>query len=732
MKTIKQMLRQPLKTVSGVILMTLAVAVLCVCIGQALAVRTTTEDLARQFTTVAIPKGYDNEGGNLVPKVDAQMLGWLEKAAQENPSVIKKIARSGILSAYIPELTPLNITMEKYVGDATSGDIEFRFYQPSPYNRPYSCAMLVITLDEIGEPKEEMFSLPVENLGIKDFFSAEAWAQWYTTAEKKTAIEGYTIELTGTVTDVVSLQSGYRDPVGRIARLTMTAPTLKELEALRLMPGEQYIVYGMDYADEFWKLIGTLNHDGQYDFAGLEPFDPAKLEIATEEDLEKYKVYYKLSGNPLWLTVRGYYKGIALNEYEIWQMNAISMTLDMPVATTEYEPLRSPDGKLRTLLPKEEITYTDLNGETVTVSLAKYKQQYQIPTIDKLEGTVENFLQSEEGALWQSALKRDAVNNHAFAVIGVDDLDYLTDFSLRKTKIVKGREFTVEEISNGARVCIIHEELALANGLQVGDTITPSFYAYDPGLPYQAVEKTGEALNPSASFYFDTTPFTETQTYTIVGICRGENTWPDVAENAYAFSANTIYIPSSAVRTPMETRNGLPFVSIILKNGQIQQFHELAMRAGYAGFFQYNDQGFAKIAENFHNYEELAVQVLLAGVVVYTILLVLFLLLYPGAQRKIVKTMETLGTSRSRRFGSVLLSSLIIIMPASAAGCLLGVQLWGTVVKQLQEFAAATLALQLESEALWMIAGVQLFMVVLLSISVAGLVTTPGRMSDGR
>lgn len=39
MKSIKQTLRQPLKTLTGIILMTLAASILCVCVGQALAAK---------------------------------------------------------------------------------------------------------------------------------------------------------------------------------------------------------------------------------------------------------------------------------------------------------------------------------------------------------------------------------------------------------------------------------------------------------------------------------------------------------------------------------------------------------------------------------------------------------------------------------------------------------------------------------------------------------------------
>lgn len=724
MKTIKQMLRQPLKTASGVILIALAVAVLCVSIGQAMAVRTATKTLKDGFTVIAYPKGSVNEEGNLAPQLNEEMLLWLEKTNQENPGIIKKIARHGILSAYIPELTPL--TQEKYVPNTTTGDWKFQHYLPGPYNRPYSCAMLVITLDEVSEPVEQFLELPVK----KDPF--EDLENWTGTVMMMVEPKGYTIELTGTVTDMISLPEWCQDPMGRIARLTMSAPTLEEIEALNLIPGEQYIVYGMDYMDLFWQWVGTVNFDGRYDFRELEPFEPEKLEILTEEQREKHKIYYELSGNPEWLTLEGYYQGIPMKKEDLWYLNAISLTLDIPLSKNVYEQIRDENGNLLELRLVEGGIYTDLNGETVSVSKEEYEKLYQIPTITRLTGSVEKFLQSDEGTLWQAALERDAINNQAFAVIGVDDLDYLADFSLRRTKIVDGREFTEEDLSTGARVCIIHEELAVANDLQVGDTITPSFYARDPGLPYQNVDQAGEAVNPAASFYFETTPFTETETYTIVGICRGEDTWPNVAENAYAFSANTVYVPKSSVETPMEYRDGIPFVTVVLENSQIQQFHELTTHSGYAGYFKYSDQGYTQIAENFFNYQDLAIQVLWIGTVIYVIMLALFLLLYPGAMRKNVKLMQSLGAGFGRRFGSVLMSALAILIPSTIAGGLTGMLLWGSVAKMMQKYAGAALTLQMEPEVLWTVTAAQLPLAVVLSLIVAVFVATPSRMSDRR
>jgi hypothetical protein len=55
MKTIKQVIRQPLKSDIGLLLMTLAAAIVCLCVGQAMAAKSTEETLNKQFSTVGIP-----------------------------------------------------------------------------------------------------------------------------------------------------------------------------------------------------------------------------------------------------------------------------------------------------------------------------------------------------------------------------------------------------------------------------------------------------------------------------------------------------------------------------------------------------------------------------------------------------------------------------------------------------------------------------------------------------
>lgn len=717
MKITRQLLRQPLKTFSGILLMTLAVAILCTCVGQALAARTTTEKLNQQFSTVVIPLAAKTENLGAVSysaSVNEDVLAWLNQMAVEHPDIVKQISHHGILSAYIPKLTPLNITTERYMAETlTQGNIGFYFYQSEPYAVPYSCAMLVITLDEVSEPEEITTSYPIENLSHSDFSSYAEYKEWLANAAQKAVTRGYTVKLTGTVTDVISLQEGYRNSTGRIARLTMTAPTIEQINELNLIPGEQYVVYGMDYVDEYWKLIGELKLDGRYDWMEFEPFDPSKLVAMDEWERKKFQAYYELFQAEEFKDACAYFYGIMIDQREYAMVNALSMTLALPIPMTEYEAIReNTDGKLLELRPIHDVTYTDAAGKTITIPNEEYTDRYQIPTIARLEGSLEDFLSSAEGSLWKNALERDVINNQSFPIIGVDNLNYLADFSLEKTKIVKGRNFTVEELETGARVCIIHEELAFANGLEVGDIVTTHLYSTDWGLPYQ----NKGLLNPTASFYFDTTPFVETAEYTIVGICRGERTFPDVAQNEYAFSSNTIYVPKFSVQAEMETNNSVAFITPVIHNGKLEEFHALAKQSGYMDCFKYNDQGYSVIAENFHNYAALAEQVLTIGAAIYIVLLLLFLLLYPGTQRKAVQNMESLGVPYFRRLAHVLTSSMAIILPATALGGIVGILLWDWVAEVLQSTAGSSVTLELQSGAQAAVACAQLLLALLLNI----------------
>lgn len=772
MKTLKQLLRQPLKSFVGLVFMTLAATIACLCVCQALAAVSTKKGLDERFSTVAIASLQEDLTGTEMFCVDEEMMDWLQKAARENPDIIKGLAPNSILSAYIPQLSPYNSQARDNVGDYawdaalyTSGN---NTYAGTTH---YDSAMLVITLEEISEPVTPMDVYVFREQMPKGYLStADEWIfylrnlqydayrrdqefqiyqQFIDLALENTLTDGYTVELTGTIDQTLSVPDGMRDPVGMTARLTLTLPSMEEIEALGLVPGQQYIVYGMDYFDDYQLVVEFLKRSSHSGFKHISfaPFDPTQLQEPTEQEKNSYRANKRI--DPVML-----YNFVPLEQWQYDRFNTVSMTLCLPSSLIPYEAVLNEAGEVVDYIPQTVYTYTDGSGKTQTIPMEEYNARYAVPMIAPLGGSAEDFLASAEGKPWQEALEQSQVNSHAFAVVGVDDMHQLPAFALGKSQIGEGREFTAEEVENGAKVCLVHEWVANNAGLQIGDTITLSFYSTDYAAPYQpprvqelllqdTYEAIGESyaptpawekglLRPSASLYFAaTTPFVETAEYTIVGFWQG-SVWPDADKEYYNFSANTVFVPHASVSAAMEQSDSIAFVSVALENGMIRPFHDLVKRGGYAGRFKYNDQGYSEIAVNFHNYESLAQQIMVVGIVLYAILLLLFLLLYPATQRKTVWTMESLGCRFGKRFCHVLLSSMIIMTVASVLGGVAGWLLWDQVVAALQATAESSIALQLEPGVLVMVAAAQLLLGLVLSIFVAIFVSVPRGISARR
>ncbi len=735
MKTVKQLLRQPLKTLAGLVLMTLAAAIACLCVGQALAAQETKKGLDERFSTIALFSLQEELQGVDQILVEQEMLQWLQEMAAQYPDIVQGTERTGFLSAYIPQLQPFN-TSTHSTNQKNNQAIVSEAFEQFTSDPCFDSAMLVITLEEIGQVKTPQDTLLNHLLGRDHFDSDQeynAYLAWYAEQDKneekeislqRTPTNGYTVSLTGTVTQVLSLPEDVRDPVGMTARLTLTLSTMQELDALNLTVGQQYVVYGMDYCDEYRYFVEQMKKSS-FKHVPFEPYDPALLKPISEQEKQYYWQNKRIDAVIL-------YNYVPLDRWQYARLNAISMTMCSPINLLNYKFVSDDSGNWVDCVPPTAYSYTDGSGNTVTLSAEELNARYAVPTIAPLEGSVEEFLASEAGAAWQTALMQSRVNNHAFSVLGVGDVHQMPMFALEMAQIEVGREFTAEEIASGAKVCLIHEWVAEKAGLQLGDTITLSFYETDYGVPYKPNRGQDKGLlRPAASLYFGAAPFVETAEYTVVGFWQG-NVWPSMSESYYSFSANTVLVPQSSVQAPMEQILSLPFVAASLENGTIDQFRQLVNQGGYGNRFKFTDQGYSELVSNFHNYEALAWQIMAVGIVVYAILLLLFLLLYPASQRKTVRTMASMGCHFGQRFGHVLLSSMLIMVLAAVLGAWAGTFLWEQLMGLLQETADSNIKLELQPAMLLQIATVQLLAGLVLSSLVAAFVAAPRGISQRR
>lgn len=625
MKAVLQLVRQPMKLVAGILFVSLAVAIMGVCVGQAVSAVQTEIAMENQFTTVAMPTGKYNLASTTLPTgeimlspsmtLPKELAECMDALATNNPDVVKTVASPGLASAYIPELKSelyTNHYIEGSYAGQMSGSIN-NMLVPSPIGKPYSCAMLEVQLDEILGPTSAT---------VWDINTQRVWAQEVNTY--------HCVDLRATVVGVVGLHGDFLDPVGMDIILTLMLPDETSYEAMDLQLSQRYLVYGMDYFDKNW--------------------------LCTQS------------------------KGVA------GERNCLTLTL------------------------KNKQQLDDLGAE------------YAAPTIVPLYGSVEDYLSSPDGILWKQTLERITINNQAFPILGVENLNYIANFARGYSRIVQGRDFTQEELEQGANVCILAESLAYACGIAVGDTISLNYYNVDSNCPYQVDLPEGQGVvNPTARYFTAATPFVDggEQQYTVVGLYRSDNEWAAPEEDLYAFTPNTVFVPKTSVTATMEETNQGLFRTLVLYNGKMEEFQSLAAEMGYGDLFLCDDQGYTVISQSMHDYKTIAIRALWIGTCLGGVILALFILLFPMSQLGTTRIMASLGATTRQRVCYVLQYCLCILGPGSILGFGSSILLWQRVAELLMTLANANGTAQMDM-GIMLVTTVVIFVA---TISLSGLLT---------
>ena len=714
MRTIRQLGRQPLKTLLGIVLIALAVSILCLCVSQALAASNTLAELDYNFTTIALLTGDRQEDliGNtrfISTELPEDLSNWIDKVIGEHPDIVTS-ADPGLASAVIPELTPDNITQHIRIVDGMN-DFDY-FLESKPVGTPYSCAMLEIILDEIGEPSESIKTYRLNSAGDIGELS-----------------NGIYVPLTGTVYRVIGLQEGYADPTGFTLKMTLRLPDMDAWNEMELLTGEHYLVYGMDYYDQDWYLRGMISDGLMRDLIG--PLDPDGLHYLTDEERLKY-IKNGAKNPPIAYYDDGSIK-TSLDSTEVGFFRSATLTLEDKSIMPQYDwnigENGYPSPSLRT-----EYSYLDENGVNVTISEEAYRERYTVPTIVHLDRSAEEFLSAEDGTRWLEALDNLRLNNHSFPVIGVDKLGHVAEFTLGNARIVGGRDFTQEEMDSGAKVCVIAESLAAASGLSVGDVITPQFYNYDWSSPYQYFLDGGEgSIDPSSYYITPTVTFEETaDTYTIIGLYRQDNEWAYGDDNLYSFTPNTIFVPRASVPSTMDHGDQGFFQTLVIENGKIEEFQRLAADAGYDDVLFYYDQGYTTVAKSLFDYQDVASQAMLTGLLIYIALLSIFLVMFPLQQKKNLLIMNSLGAPKTDMTRHTMLYSIGILVPGTVIGIGAGAILWKHVVDALMNSAKVMVAIELHFLNIALPAIIQLLVALLLTLQFAHVITKKILLSKRR
>lgn len=665
MKTIKQLTRQPLKSFVGMLMVALAAAILVTCVGQYAATALTRANLDDRYDTVAMVSDeyfWDRTPGSTSysTQLPKEIRTWITDTVQTRTDLVKTVSYTGLYSAYVPGLVPDNFSHYE------DGDSMKSQPRSGTENAAYRGAMLEVTLTQVGTCLDE---------NVSEFINKDG--------ESKVMLNSTTILCIGTVDKVVCMQQGFRSPVGNSIVLLITAYTEDEIKALNLRAGETYLVYGMDYSDLQGIALDTTIRNFRSGFEEL--------------------------------------YGIAFyDEYGRSNIGSIARQIDCYMTVCDYSALPwnyVSDGSFVTLTDKRKYYTRDEEGIHMTsVPVEEFIPNYCVPTIVKLDGSAEDYLHSEEAALWQTVLEEMQISHHGFPVLAVDKLGYQITFAREQARIVDGRDFTESERMDGSKVCILSETIAAANGLKVGDTIDMRTYGADLNINVQQKELRDSTSFPGAAVYSRALGFTsDMESYTIVGLYRQNNAWQNHYD-PYGITPNTIFVPKASITgTALVGKSGI-FYTMVLHNGMLDTFRQYQESAGYPDLFICMDQGYGEILAGLDAYEGISSNALRIGTAGCLAIMALFLLLFPFQQSKTMATMGSLGASRGKRIQHIAVAAVCLLIPGSVIGSFVGSLLWEHLAARLM--ASVNVQIPLESNMALLIPALTAAMLILTGIAI--------------
>lgn len=296
------------------------------------------------------------------------------------------------------------------------------------------------------------------------------------------------------------------------------------------------------------------------------------------------------------------------------------------------------------------------------------------------QGSVEDFLNSEEGRVWKEEIIPMCQRNHESAtVILTDNTQSIYAFNTGDVSILEGRDLNYQDYLGGSNSCLVSAAYAQYHGLKVGDSLTLDLY--DPGhtVGDGRVHTAREDVALSAFIHFplvEQTRLGVCKDYQIVGIYSGSK----FASGTLNIQPNTIFIPKSSVPDPQRFEDhGTELDSYILENGAVEEFEAYMQEQGMGDVFVYFDQNYEQAAQALNALRQNALRMLLISVAIFVLVAAVVLYLQIRRMSPVARGMRLLGVSRRRVWVELTGVMAFWTVLATAAGTAAGMALYHSV-----------------------------------------------------
>lgn len=327
-------------------------------------------------------------------------------------------------------------------------------------------------------------------------------------------------------------------------------------------------------------------------------------------------------------------------------------------------------------------TYLQEDGTYCFVSSGDIAPRF--PSFAPITGSVEEFFADPDHELWQKTREEMGITLHSVPLLGTDCLESVYAFQQGDSYLVDGRSFTQEEYRTGAPVCILSEAVAQASGLSVGDTLDLS--QYETVMNYEIYANLGGYLSTSGYLQRNvagggtelnnsfTRPYlsqygfaTQAEPFTVVGIYRQDQWWDSAA--SFAMTPNVVFIPAKAQADCAYRGDiGGVYLSVVLKNGTDQDFLQTTGGQTTQGQWLVDDQNYTQVQAGVEQLQ-FAAQIFLAACVAgWGVIVLFYLVLCQGGERRNLGIMRSVGAGTGRVVRYLVGSGLVLAAVSTGLG----------------------------------------------------------------
>lgn len=308
----------------------------------------------------------------------------------------------------------------------------------------------------------------------------------------------------------------------------------------------------------------------------------------------------------------------------------------------------------------------------------------------------DGFYETAEGKRWLNMIEGFQIADYSIPVIPTDATNLLMYFYNQDAGIVEGRDITDDEYMQGKRVCLVQEEFAANNHLEIGDKLElPLYYAdysgsASLGYPMWSMQTGGvKLINAEGEVY---APFLDEE-YEVVGIYQvyaGTDTY-----TGHEAAKNGVIIPAASV-TASDENNILAYAPMKeyntvfqLENGKIDAFWDVWNKQGNDELkITFYDKGFSALEQSFENTRKMSIILLGAGAGTTILILLFFCHMFITKQKLRTAIERSLGMTKKQCRTSLLSGMLVTAAIGCLAGGGMGALLTGAAAESLEKSTA--------------------------------------------